>query len=82
MEASLESHELLLYTYTKPPLNIKTDILLLVLICDFDLLAAGLEIVVGDSTKFVMIHRKGLVEHTINIIFTVVGRGSEMSVSW
>ncbi len=46
-------------------------ILLLVLVGDGDVLAIGLEIVVGDLPKSIVLHSKRGLDHTLNIVLTV-----------
>ncbi len=77
MKSSLQSQELFVYTDTKSPLYIQTHILLLVLIGDLDFLAILLEIVVSDSPKSIMLHRKCLVKYTIYVIVTILEWGME-----
>ena len=80
MEAALKSHKLLVDAHTETPLYIQTHILFLVLVGDFDVLAVGLEFVMSDATKSIVIHCKGLVKHIIYVIVTVVkkrGKGRD-----
>ena len=80
MESFLESHELLVDTNLESPLNVKWDVFLLVFIGDGNVLAIGLEVMVGDSSKSVMLHTEGHVKHTIYIILPKERRERERRI--
>lgn len=75
MKSPLQRQELLIDANSEPPLYIQTDILLFVLIGDSDLLAVRQKVVVRYSAKSIVLHRKCLIKHTIDVIVPAVAWG-------
>lgn len=77
VEAFLQGVELLVDAHLEAPLHVEMHVLFLVLIGDRDVLAVGLEIVVGDAAEFVMFHAEGAVKHAFYVVLTVGTGGGE-----
>lgn len=71
VEALLESDELFLNAHFEAPLHVEMDVVLLVFIGDWDVLAVGFQVIGCDLAELVVLDAEGGVKHAFYVIFPV-----------
>ena len=71
MKSFLKGCELLLDADLEPPLDVKVDVLLFVLVGDWNVLPVGQQVVAGDLTEPVVFYAERAVEYIGDVIVSV-----------
>lgn len=65
----------------KAPVDVEADILLLSVLCDWDALAVGFELVLYNLAVGIVLHAEGVVQHTGDVIFPERGARRQSAAS-